>query len=79
MSVTERNLNLNKNDLFDFSRNKSNNFIRKNKLISSYENISRKKNKRREKNNSFDLKRKKAKEKILNAIDDIKKYFEEIY
>ena len=79
LSVTERNLNLNKNDIFGFSRNKNNNFIRKNKLLKSYENISRKKNKNIEKNNSFDLKRKKAKEKILNAIDDIKKYFEEIY
>ena len=64
-----------KKDNFVFNNNnKKNNCINKNNLINSYELPLKKENK----NNIIDLKRKKAKEKILNAIEDIKKYFEEI-
>ena len=67
------------------SNNKDKNILnlnikkRRNSLINSYEYSLKKKNKSKERKNSIDLKRKKAKEKILNAIDNIRKYFEEIY
>ena len=75
LSVTERNLNKKENSTFN--KHKKSNNMRKNKLMNSYEDNKRKINK--EKNNSFDLTKKKAKEKILNPIDDIRKYFEEMY
>ena len=75
-----RQFTLNNNSIKDkntFNNNKKNNYINKNNLMYSYDASLKKYNKNKQNNNN-DLKRQKAKEKILNAIEDIKKYFEEI-
>ena len=81
LSAREKKLNTNiKDNKYILNRNNSNiKNRRRNSLMNSYEYSFNKKSKSKERKNSIDLKRKKAKEKILNAIDDIRKYFEEIY
>ena len=53
-------------------------YIGRNKLKNNYEGSIEKLNNNKEIKKNKEMKRKKAKEKILSAIEDIKKYFEEM-
>ena len=79
--ISNRNnkFNSNKKEINLINNKNNNTYIKRNNLLNSYEVSLKKINQSKEENNSINLKRKKAKEKILNAIDDIRKYFEDIY